>query len=284
MNLLVVGAGKGSWEIRGIQLGRELGARVVSEPSQADWRWAQLGILVKRHGARHAGAARAAGCPVVWDALDCWRQPWDNALSPQAAQGALAAQAAFVGAVLNIGATGAQATALGGEYLPHHCWPDLAPAPARREMRVVAYQGNAAYLGAFGPALRDACRARGLAFEINPADLRTADLVVALREGPWDGWACRQWKSGVKIVNAFSAGRPVLTQATAAAQEIDAPGTVIETIADLGSAIDAWLPFETREAAAVRCAAMAPAYTLDAVAGAYRGMLERAMREPCTVA
>jgi hypothetical protein len=181
-----------------------------------------------------------------------------------------------------LGATQAQADALAGDYLPHHSRPGLEPAPARRELRVVAYEGNTMYLGAWGPALAAACRARGWDFLVNPPDLRTADLVVAFRAGQWDGWACREWKSGVKIINALAAGRPCLTQWTAAAREIGAPGMAIETPAELGAALDACRPYAVRDAAAARCAELAPAYNIAAVVERYRRIIGHAMRDQCS--
>ena len=73
MNLLLVGNGKGSWTMRGEQLGAALGARVRTTPTAEDWRWADLVILVKRAGAVFARQAHQAQVPIVWDALDFWR-------------------------------------------------------------------------------------------------------------------------------------------------------------------------------------------------------------------
>lgn len=285
MNLLIVGGGKGSWDIRGVQLGAALGARVTSNPSDADWRWADLAVLVKRYGSQHAAAAKAVGCPIVWDALDCWPQPADNGRPESAARAALIAQIVAMKPAQVVGATQAQAEAAGGTYLPHHSRPGLEPEDARADCRVVAYEGNPSYLGAWAGRLRAACASRGWTFALNTSDLRHADVIVALREGPWDGWACRQWKSGVKLVNAIAAGRPVLTQDTAAAREIGAPGSIVETAADLDVALDAWTPYAARAAAADECRALAPVYTLAAVAAQYRLLLDRlSVRTSCTAA
>lgn len=285
MNLLIVGGGQGSWAIRGVQLGAALGARVTSHPTDADWAWADLAVLVKRHGAQHAGAAKATGCPIVWDAIDCWRQPAENGLSESAARATFAAQVSAMSPLHLVGATEAQASACGGTYLPHHSRPGLEPEDASSVLRVVAYEGNPAYLGAWASRLRALCAARGWTFLLNPSDLRRADIIVALREGPWDGWACRQWKSGVKLVNAIAAGRPVITQDTAAAREIAPPGKIVETPAELEAALDLWTPFDARAAAAAECRALAPVYTLSAVATQYRLLLERlSVRTSCPAA
>jgi hypothetical protein len=80
MNVLIVGNGKGSWQIRGEQLGAAIGARVTSYPKAEDWQWADVAVLVKRAGMIYAPLAQAAGVPIVWDAVDFWRQPTDHNL------------------------------------------------------------------------------------------------------------------------------------------------------------------------------------------------------------
>ncbi len=279
MKLLIVGSGKGSWEIRGLQLGEALGARIVNGPSAADWSWCDAAILVKRAGPIHAEAARAAGVPFAWDVLDFWRQPLDDDLPEAAARQTLANMLSAYRPTVAIGATAAQAAACGpiGRYLPHHSWPSMdGPGDVRGEVQAVAYQGNPSYLGGWSKLLTEACRRRGWRFQVNPPDLRTADLLVALRDRPWDGWMSRQWKSGVKLVNAVAAGRPILTQDTAAAREIGPPGTVLPNFQDLDNALDDWAPLSARSLAAARCAVLAPAYTIAAVSAQLRSILTEA--------
>ncbi len=231
-------------------------------------------ILVKRAGRAWAGVAHAAHVPILWDALDSWRQPADHALHEAAAVTLLGRERDAIQPALTIGATAAQAAALGGIYLPHHSWPGLEPSPARIAIQTVAYQGNAAYLGRWLGWCSAACGARGWRFVVNPPDLRAVDLLVAFRDRPWDGWICRQWKSGVKISNAIAAGRPILTQDTAAAREIGAPGSIVETEADLRAAFDTWTDYTARAEALDRSWMLAPTYRLSTVAAAYHVILD----------
>ncbi len=284
MKILVVGSGKGSWDIRGLQLGNALGARIVTSPSAADLAWCDVAILVKRAGPIWAEAVRAAGVPFAWDVLDFWRQPLDDELPESAARQTLANMVTAYRPTVAIGATAAQAGACGpiGRYLPHHSWPVLdGPGDVRGEVQTVAYQGNPSYLGRWSRELTDVCRRRGWRFQINPPDLRTADIIVALRDRPWDGWMSRQWKSGVKLVNAIAAGRPILTQDTAAAREIAPPGTVLQSFEDLPEALQEWAPVHARNLAAARCQVLAPAYKLPAVAAQLRSILTE-VTAPCS--
>src|ERR1043166_2595503 len=109
MNILIVGTGKGSWAIRGIQLGAAIGARVVSDPSQAAIQWSDVGVLVKRAGLKWAKTVHALGKPIVWDALDCWQQPRDHRFTEEQACAWLKSQIAAIRPDVTIGATEAMA-------------------------------------------------------------------------------------------------------------------------------------------------------------------------------
>lgn len=266
--------------MRGHQVGDALGARVTSTPYADDWRWADVAILIKRAGRRWASVARAHGVPVVWDALDFWRQPADNGIDEPAARALLAEEMQAIQPALAIGATQAMADACGGVYIPHHSWKGLEPIQAREGALVVAYQGNPLYLGAWKDRIKYACQRRGWVAALNPEQLWAADIIIALRDGPWDGWICRQWKSGVKLVNAIAAGRPVITQASAAFAELNPPGSVIESPEGLDAALDAWADLEARRRVVEECRALAPALRLPAVADRYRTALAH-MGVPC---
>lgn len=273
MNLLFVGSGKGSWTMRGEQLGKALGARVMNHASDDDLKWADLVVLVKRAWMVYADKARKFGKPIVWDALDCWSQPAQNRMNEHEAVAFVRATARSVKPVLAIGATQAMADVLAGVYLPHHSWDGLVPTLAREHVKTVAYEGNPTYLEHWQERLQKACTARGWTFVVNPKDLSQADILVALRGGNWDGWPCREFKSGVKLVNAIAAGRPVITQDTAAMAELSPCGTVIEDPKHLDRALDMWAPFTERQGVVNQSREKAPALRLEAVAQRYSEIL-----------
>lgn len=277
MNILMCGGGKGSFEVRGIQLGGALGARVTSTPTDADWRWADVAVLHKKWAPRFAPAAHQAKVPIVWDAIDCWQQPAENGLDEASARRLFQQQIAAIRPALVIGSTQAQADAAGGVYLPHHSWPGLEPTPARPAVQVVGYEGNPAYLGAWRECVKQACAKRGWQFVINPPDLRAVDIFVAFRDGPWDGWMCREWKSGVKYVNAIAAGRPIITQLSSACREILPPGSCVTSVEELDCRFDEWSTIQARCWAVDECRVLAPRYRLGAVAQDYREILESVM-------
>jgi len=283
VNVLIVGNGRGSWEMRGRQLGAQLGATVTSAPIADDWAEADVVVLVKRAAWAYAAHAHARGIPIVWDALDFWRQPAENGLTAVAARQILAAAIAQIRPALVIGATKAMAEAAGGEYLPHHGWAGLEPTEARIAVTRVGYDGSQQYLDHWRAALECACRDRGWTFCVNPPDLSTMDILVSLRGGAWDGWICRQWKSGVKVVNAMLAGRPVIAQHCAAMEELWPSGSTVETEAELAAALDFWADADRRRMVVESSRAIAEAYSLRAVAETYRGHLAAVVKAgaPC---
>lgn len=270
MNLLMVGSGNGSMAMRGSQLGKALRARVVGAPSSADLQWADVVVLVKRAGAEWALVVRASGKPIVWDALDFWVQPDENVLDGATAKKYLRDQIQAIRPALVIGATQAMAEDCGGVYLPHHTWLGLTATPARPVVKMVGYQGTRKFLGQWERTLTDECQRRNWTFVLNPPDLRACDLLVAFRDGKHDGWMCREWKSGVKLVNAMAAGRPMITQESAAWREIRPMGCTVQTQAELSRAFDLWSAHALRQQAVQQT--VAP-YDLATLASRYQRIL-----------
>jgi hypothetical protein len=91
---------------------------------------------------------------------------------------------------------------------------------------------------------------------------------------------CREWKSGVKLGNAVAAGRPVITQNSAAFREIAPPGWAIETEEQLESALDQLTTLHARTLAYEECREIAGRYTLPSVAEQFRVILTR-VQEIC---
>lgn len=277
--ILIVGGSGGSWAIRGHQIGRALGARVTSTPSADDWSWADVVILVKRAIDTWGAAARSSRARIIWDVLDFWPNPDENNRPIAELVGEVSRRRDAFGVSVLIGATQKMAAAIGGVYLPHHSRHGLQARPVSPVVRVVAYEGTPKYLGSWRRALEHVCADRGLSFMVNPPDLSVADVIVALRGERWDGAVCQQWKSGVKYVNAIAAGRPVITQASAAYYELGTPGSIIEHPSDLPEALDVWASVDARQSAFDRCALQAQRYALDAVAQRYRSIIADAVRQ-----
>lgn len=276
MKILMLGSGKDVWTIRGVQLGCAIGARLPITPSRADFEWADVLVLIKRAPVAHAKQMQALGKPVVWDPVDFWAQPVQNSLSEVSACALLRRAIEDRQPVLTIGATERMARDAGGVCLHHHSLIGLTPTPARDRVQMVAYSGNALFLGRWKGVLETLCRARGWTFAVNPPRITDADILVALRDGPFDGWMCRHWKSGVKVANAVAAGRPLICQEMASVRELQPAGySVVETVEDLASALDHWADTGRRRAVAESSLdGGAARFHLDTMAAQYRQLLE----------
>ncbi len=271
MNLLIIPGGKESAQVRGLQLGHALDARVSVKPSRGLIAWADTVVCVKRSLFEFGNLVRAIGKPLIWDAVDFWDQPEQNSLTESEAKALLQAHIEKYQPVLVVGATQSMADAAGGVYLPHHSRPGLTSAPAREKVQIVAYEGVPKYLGNWMHLIAAACNKRRWTFVINPKDMRDADIVVAFREGKYDGYMCREWKSGVKIVNAMAAGRPIITQDNAAFRELAPIGTTVTDEQSLYAALDKYADHGLRQSAITQ--SRAEALTLDRVAARYRRIL-----------
>lgn len=275
MNVLIIGSGKGSWQIRGVQLGAAIGARVRTEPTKADVEWADRVVLVKR-ALKTWGlqVRRWTKAPIVWDAVDFWAQPSQNGLDRDAAIAMANDYMRQVSPELVIGATQAMADDLGGVYVPHHANPAIKAKPVRASVQTVAYEGGEVYLGRWRKWISDECAKRGWRFVLNPPSIADADLLVAFRDGDRDGWICREWKSGVKHVNAMAAERPFITQESAAWLEVMPYATIVEHGEKLGDAFDRCAPMMVRVETAHVLRSRSERYRLSHVADQYREVLE----------
>jgi hypothetical protein len=274
--ILFIGGERGSWEVRGKQIGAALGAKVTQKPVMADWRWADVVVLVK-HGIDEWGAtAKRCNVPLIWDVLDYWQQPEENQRTVEDYRQVIAKRASQCGIGTLIGATRQMAEDIGGVYIPHHSRPGLKATPPREKARIVAYEGTRKYLGRWLDALEAACIERGLGLEINPVSIANADVVVALRDGKWDGPLCRLWKSGVKYVNALVAGKPVITQPCAALAEIDPVGVMVPSLDQIGWAIDSAI--SRREEAYALARHRRHEFSIESIAAQYRALALNALK------
>ncbi len=284
MNILICGLSGGSFKVRGVQLGAALGARVMTKPTDHDLRIADLVVLVKRAGVQWAAEVHRYRKPIVWDALDFWNQPEENDISESAARGLLRQQLEQIKPALVIGATEAMADDAAKEgatsaYLPHHSRPGLIPGPAVARVPVVGYEGAKKYLGGWLLAVQAECDRRGWPFVVNPPDLRACDIIVAFRDGQWDGWMCREWKSGIKAVNAVASGRPLICQHSEAFEEISPSGCFIEGYNELPAAFDVYESYIERVGVSEHHEKLARDYTLRAVAERYAKILKRVVEK-----
>jgi hypothetical protein len=279
MNILVTGRGtSGSWTIRGEQLGRAIGADVI--PKAIDVARYDLAVLVKRTHGDLVPRIHGAKTALVWDIVDAWPQPEGNRWDRHSCRSWLAGQIRAFNPMALIAATRHQAEDIAALCdlpvlaLPHHGRPGQKRTEIRDQIQAVAYEGSVKQLGVWGERLLRVCGRRGIAVLLNPPSLNDADVVVCLREP--DGYACRHWKSNVKLANAQATGTPAICVPEAGYLETAGATFPLwaETEADLENALDHLVPRETRQTYADGL--YAERIELSAVAKRYREFLEAA--------
>jgi len=269
MHVLMTGRGtSGSWRIRGLQLGGEMGATVL--PNALDVAPYDVAVLVKRPTTELLQRFRRPGTKVIWDVVDSWPQPSGNEWNKQRCLDWLEEQIIMIRPDGIVAATKAMAEdcerfGLPVLALPHHARPGLRMNPIR-PLKVVGYEGGEQYLGRWLPIIKRLCAARGLQFVVNPAELAEVDLVLALRDCA--GYAPRQWKSNVKLANAQGSRTPVICNREAGYLETASGAEKwADDEAELAAAFDALECTSTRLEAAKTLRAAAP--SIDSVAATY---------------
>jgi hypothetical protein len=271
MKVLITGKGtSGSWQIRGIQLGKALGARVAPMVAAGD---ADIVVGVKRLPDTLLAGLR--GRPLVWDVVDAWPQPAGNEWSVKACRRWLEQEVARIKPAAFIAATAWMAKDLEvfGRpvlYLPHHHRPRIAINPIREHVRLVGYEGAVDYVKPWQHAIESACRRIGALFVINPPALADVDIVLALRGAI--GYAPRHWKSGVKLANAHGSGTPWIGGRESGYQEISQGAEYwADFPSELDTALEWLLPQSTRQAVSQRF--LSSAFPVEEAAKQLHGFL-----------
>lgn len=221
MKILVTGKGgkSGSFAIRGLQLGKAIGAKIEPMASLQTSQEADIIIVVKRTPDSVMENIYKSGTPWVFDIVDGWPQPctWQpmesiewlhkriHTLKPTAVvygTSRMMADAEFPGLVL-----------------PHHAWSKYSPIEVREKVSVVGYEGSMVHLGHWYNVIQAACNRRGWQFLIN-GDMSKADIGIALRGN--GGYPAKYWKPGTKLANLHALGMPAICSPEAGCYEISA--------------------------------------------------------------
>lgn len=273
MNLLFTGRGtSGSWQIRGVQLGRSVGAAVV--PNALDVAPYDIAVLVKRPTAELLQRLRRANVRILWDVVDAWPQPAGNEWTEARCRAWLEEMVAMIRPAGIVAATQAMAEdcecfGVPVLALPHHARPGLRTNPIR-PVKVVGYEGGEQYIARWRPVIEAECARRGWRFVTQPEELAEVDIVLALRDS--SGYAPRNWKSNVKLANAQGSGTPVICgRETGYLETASGAERWADTPEELAAALDSLEPTAERFAVSRRLKEVAP--DIDSVAATYLAWL-----------
>lgn len=275
MRILVTGKGGkgGSWRIRGEQLGNAINAKVVSQAELGDCKAADRIVIVKRIPSKVLAAVQAAGGRWIWDTVDAWPQPegnsWDRVTAVGWLQGIISETRPT--AIVFPTTRMLEDSQWSGPsiVLPHHAWPKYQRNEVRKVPYIVAYEGGKQYLGAWRPALEQACIDRGWVFCAND-DMTRADIGIALRD--CEGYPAAAWKSNVKLANLQALGVPAICSPEEGYKEFCSGAEIFANDpTDLPDILDGLRPLDVRREIANHMYAAAP--RLEVVAERYRKWL-----------
>ena len=276
MNILMTGRGtSGSWQIRGVQLGRALGATVM--PEARDVAPYDAVVLVKRPPSDLLQRLHAAEVPIIWDVVDSYPQPRGNLWSREQCLAWLRAEVALIQPDGIVAAThemryDCKQFGVPTLTLPHHARPGLRRNPIHAEVRTVGYEGGEQYITRWRDHIEHECMRRGWRFEMQPAEMSDVDILVALRDDA--GYAPRRWKSGVKLANAQGSGTPIVCCREAGYLENDSGGAQwADNPEQLRVAFDVLEPLAARRNASAKLLAAAP--HLQTIAETYHRWLSQ---------
>ena len=271
MKLLVTGkGGSGSWKIRGEQLGQAIGADVIPKASQDQLKKRDVTLIVKKSTLE---IAKYATGKKVWDVIDHWPQPMGNDWDKDKLTAHILRQAEAIKASYLICATEQQRKDLAGDFtLYHHHRPNIKINPIRERVQTVGYEGDIRFLGKWTKLLMQECTKRGWALLFNPPELASCDIIVALRDFPFKGYATDNWKSNVKLANAQGSGTPIICNREAGYMETESGAEIYaDTPQELIAGFDV-LRHQGERLVRSR-ALLDSAYTLEDAAGDLKGFL-----------
>jgi hypothetical protein len=207
----------GTWQIRGKQIAATRENWVATnKPTDEDIFNCHLLCVVKKTDHRIIQMAKKYKKPIVFDIVDSWAQPEDGLRI----DGLFSASHLFKKKWDSIDADGYIFPTLNMERhmgklvrdrltIYHHYWPNIKKNPLRKDVLTVGYEG-ADYLGEWRDKLIEICSRRGLNFVINPAEYTDMDIVVIARGGQHANFLSQNYKSNVKLANAYGSGTPAI--------------------------------------------------------------------------
>lgn len=237
------GGTAGSWQIRGVQLGQQIGD---AEPNASLYKASQYDctVVVKRVPEHFKNSK----INWVWDLVDPYPQPKSCMWSRTEAVNWVLRQIATnkPAGIIYPNSQMQKDIGIPGPVIPHHARPGMPLNKINPAVKTVGYEGDPRFLGHWHQHIHQQCLARGWEFKTggNPSEY---DIVVALRGGDYSGYTTNNWKSNVKLTNAHATGTPFIGQPHPGYLE-HATGCEqwVQTPQELSSALDTLTPYSVR--------------------------------------
>lgn len=270
----------GSWAMRAVQIAAQRADwKAVSAPSREEIAAADVIVAVKRVKPGLANLLRTCGRPVIWDALDFWKQP-DDAKGVHTVAQAVTLAKPHIEALQPraiIAANRTMAIDLMGRAdvvacIHHHYRLDAVPVSGD----VLTYDGAQSYLGGWASEAAANMREIGWGFRLGQPDAFTGAL-FAVRGGEHGSWLAQRWKSNVKAANAIGYGVPLLAWPEHAYLETlpDTLGLWFDSAESLTIAAHQLRHEAVRRRAAESAEKLRPMFSVQAAAAEYEALFRR---------
>jgi hypothetical protein len=232
MKILFTGVGRfGAWTMRAEQIAATRADwKAIPHATRRDARGMDAVVIVKHIEDQPLSEMKAWGGPLVYDALDFWRQKrrlWETKPPLRTLEDARAMARPVIARIdpdLVLCPTARMARDLEPLGWPtrlyyHHYDPRLEPAQsAARTRKRVVYHGRATHLGIWHSFARLSCLLHGAEFVTsNGPQPEHGDVLLAVRRSR--PWVSRRWKSNIKASVALKLGLPFVSWPEAGYQE-----------------------------------------------------------------
>lgn len=266
---------RGSWQIRGLQIARELGMKAEIDPERAEIERHDLVCIVKK--VRPEIFFQFKRRPIILDILDSWPQPMGNAFSRSQAVAYMKRVISDINPVGVIFPTHKMQEDIGDNgyvstVIYHHSRGIEKNSP-RIKVGRVGYEGSARYLEEWEEPILEACERLGWEFVVNPEDLTKVDILLSVRGGKWRGYVTDNWKSNVKLANAAGFGIPIISLKEAGAIETQTGGeSWIESPIELFDKLSSLSPLDVRVEKSAKL--KAGAISISSIAEQYKRFID----------
>lgn len=262
MNILITGKGTTqAWQIRAVQLGKMLDAQIVPKASLQQIKQADLVITVK-HTQPHIEHAKIS----VLDIIDAYPQPSKWKYDQFISWGKQYMQPYNY----TMAATHKMQQDLKTDFwLRHHYRPGIVENQIKQNITTIGYEGRELYIGNYLPIIEQQCKLRGWQFIVNPTNVADCDVILAVRDESWRGYAADNWKSCVKMSNAIGSLTPLIAMNEQGYIETNLPFVAIDKPRDLIAAFDKVCDFNYRTNMVQQYVKAKPYYSLETVGKEY---------------
>lgn len=210
----------GAWQIRGVQISQSRPYwTAINKPDKKDIDKFDIFCFIKKPNLKILDLVKSNNKIAVLDVVDSWAQPGDdlNIFNKDDAADLFRKKwknLDFDGYIFPTKKMYEDLTPYGSfsTYIYHHYWPKLGierTSPKKKVFKI-GYQGNEDFMGTFINRINKLCIKYDIKFIVNPDNYNDLDIIILFRDGVRNSFLSTNYKSNIKVTNAYGAGIPLL--------------------------------------------------------------------------